>query len=72
MCNITIVRELDILLQLEYKYGTPERFRPAIEDVLNYLQTVITATIISTITIGFDYPHFSSSDPDTDLIFQGN
>ena len=39
---ISLVRELDILLELEYKYGTPRRFRPAIEDVLNYLQNVIT------------------------------
>ena len=36
----TIVWDLYILLELEYKYGTPEQFTPAIEDVLNYLQNV--------------------------------
>ena len=34
------VWELDDLLELEYECGTPKRFIPAIEDVLNYLQNV--------------------------------
>ena len=34
------------LLELEYKYGTNTRFRPAIEDVMNYLETVISVLII--------------------------
>ena len=37
----SIVQDLDLLLQLEYEHGTPKRFTPAIEDVLNYLQNVI-------------------------------
>jgi hypothetical protein len=36
----TIEQDLDILLELEYKYGTPKRYRPAIKDVLSYLQKV--------------------------------
>ena len=34
------VDQLGLLLELEYKYGTPSRFRPAFQDVLNYLESV--------------------------------
>ena len=39
--SYAIVQDLDLLLELEYKYGTPKQYRPAIEDVLDYLQNVI-------------------------------
>ena len=42
MIFYTVVWDLDILLELEYKYGTPKQYRPAIDDVLNYLQNVIS------------------------------
>ena len=62
---ISLVRELDILLELEYKYGTPRRFRPAIEDVLNYLQNVITA-------MACNYNFYGLISLNIDSIFQCN
>ena len=34
------VDQLGLLLELEYKYGTPATFRPAVQDVLYYLESV--------------------------------
>ena len=34
------VDELELLLELEYKYGTPTKFKPAIQDVLSYYENV--------------------------------
>ena len=60
----TIVWDLYILLELEYKYGTPEQFTPAIEDVLNYLQNVYWYLPVVTILPW-------SLQFNTDSIFQG-
>ena len=37
----TIVRLLDKVLILEYKYGPPEGYLPVVDYVLNYLREVI-------------------------------
>ena len=66
---IIVVRELDLLLELEHKYGFPKQFRPAIEDVLDYLQNVMKFCL--RVVECQLYPPISLVD-NTDSIFQDN
>ena len=44
------VDELELLLELEYKFGTPTKLKPAIQDVLSYYEKVLHVRILHVAT----------------------
>ena len=60
---VCIAATLELLLELEYKYGTPVGFTPGITDVYKYLEKVINSCTMMHVTLRIKTATLHCLDP---------